>query len=80
MRILFWASVILNATGLVVATHWAFSKPGYAPIVSASALASSTLSLFYTKPFWISGRRSTVTQISNQVGGDMAGRDIIKKP
>jgi hypothetical protein len=79
MKVVFWANVVLNLLALVLAVLWFRSNPGYESAASAIALAASTLSLFYTKPFWTRQSRGAVSQVGNVAGGDIAGGNINKK-
>jgi len=79
-KIFFSLVVVVNVAALYCSFKWVLSKPGYEAYTSIFASLSSVLSLFLSRDFWFSSEvATTVLQTKNSVGGDMAGRDIIKK-
>lgn len=79
MKIVFWATLLLNVFGLCTAILWIVSKPDFESVVSAVALAVSTLSLFHTKPYWNRSPPNSVIQTGNVAGRDIAGGNITKR-
>ncbi len=79
-KTIFWANVLLNIFALGSAILWSLSQPGYESWASVLALAASTLSLLYSKPYWNQQKSiNSVSIISSTAGGDIAGGNISKR-
>jgi len=75
----FWANLVLNVMAILVSVFWLRDKPtSYEAWTTFFALVTSSLTLVSARSHWMGSNNSSVVQVSNSAGGDIAGGNISK--